>query len=72
MKLELSSSDISKPMLSDELVAKAIDIFLKEGALWMNSVIPLDLLKLANKEIQQYILIYLTYLLVFYKIFPKR
>ena len=55
MKLELSSSDISKPRLSDELVAKAIDIYLKEGALWINSVIPLDLLKLANKEIQQYI-----------------
>tara|TARA_Y100001968_G_C19363435_1_gene721097 strand:+ start:293 stop:1099 length:807 start_codon:yes stop_codon:yes gene_type:complete len=55
MKLELSNSDISKPILSDELVAKGIDIFLKEGALWINSVIPLDLLNLANKEIKQYI-----------------
>ncbi len=55
MKLELSNLDISKPMLSDELLAKGIDIFLKEGALWINSVIPLDLLNLANKEIKQYI-----------------
>ena len=55
MKLELSNSDISNPILSDELVAKGIEIFLKEGGLWMNSVIPLDILNLANKEIQQYI-----------------
>ena len=55
MKLELSVSDISKTILSDELVTKGRDIFLKEGALWINSVIPLDILNLANKKIKQYI-----------------
>lgn len=55
MKLQLSSSDISKPLLSDELVAKGIDIFLKEGALLINSVIPLDLMNLANEKIKPYI-----------------
>lgn len=55
MKLDLTESEISKTHLSDEILAKAVDIFLTEGALWINSVIPLDILEDTKKAIKSYI-----------------
>ena len=34
-------------------IREAIDIFLKEGALWINSLSPLDILNLSGEEINQ-------------------